>query len=1201
MIQNCTIEQKSIGLYVKDSEFCRIDNNTVNTLDTGIHIAYSSNCSISNSTINGLNSDNGISIDMEYSSDCNITENKLYLHLTGLRLEFSNNTRILSNRIRGNDQNRGVETNYCKVGQFRFNEINDSYYGADFKYTDDFIVSNNTFFGNLHGGVYFLESKRWEFSNNTVIQSYNYALDVWNQYNSSIRNNIFERSGLGLRGYMEICWRLDFENNINDNRPIGYFWNLTDSTLDVSSYSQVFLANCSNVQILDGNISRSYAGVKLGYCENCTVENTTISDCVLGIRPYFSFNTTVNNCTLYDIFTDAINIYLSENSTLMDCHIYDVAQEMGSRAMIVGHSSFSQVKDNYIHDVIRESIRLDQSHSTNVSRNVIHHCGQAPCTVMSNYPNLTNNTIFAVGSGILLDSSMGGTIHNNTIYHTNTYGIKVEDSTLFDITNNTIFDNPYGITIDGTSFENNIYNNQLGWNNLNNGFDEGGLNIWDDGINSGNSWSNYTGTGTQTIPGSAGSVDNYPILFSDTIDPVVEDLLDYEYEVGGTDNWLEWSLSDQYPSHYEILKDNMSIDTDVWHGYESFGISVDGLELGSYNYTFVAYDAAGRRGVDTVIVDVVDLTPPEIDNPDDIVVDYPIHSRNHWWIASDDYPNKYVILKNGTPEQSDSWVSMNPITIQVGSQPVGVYNYTIIVNDTSGNEVTDTVFLFIRDATYPTIDSPNNVTIEYGCLGKMISWNPSDEFTESYEILKNGSSIKQGLWNSSSEAISLLLDDYLPGTYNFTLIVTDAGGNSVSDSVSAFIKPNESPIILGLTDFQVEGGSAGNQVNWNISDFEIISYQVWRNGSLIDSYSYSWKILNITEDLDGLALGIYNYTIMVLDSAGNSATHIVFVSVVDTTPPSITSVEDMVIEAGSVGEQISWIVSDIYPSHALILLNGTELYSEIWDGSNIIQSLDDHNPGVYNYTLVLNDTSGNPSIDIVIITAEDTTSPIVNSPSDVYYEAGNTGYSISWTLSDPYPGNFTLRLDGIIIESGEWNSSGILHTVDGHDPGSFNYTLVVYDTSMNSAFDTVWVYAIDSTLPEIDSPSDVEYEVGTTGHSITWNPSDMYPGTYDLYLDGALIESESWNGSAIVVNVDGLSEGNHIYLLRVHDQSNNTVEDSVSVLVTTVSGTVTTTTTTTTSTLTGPVIDSTMLIMIGGSFAGIFVFVFLLRFLRRRR
>ncbi|MFQ5977815.1 MAG: hypothetical protein ACE5OZ_06795 [Candidatus Heimdallarchaeota archaeon] len=92
--------------------------------------------------------------------------------------------------------------------------------------------------------------------------------------------------------------------------------------------------------------------------------------------------------------------------------------------------------------------------------------------------------------------------------------------------------------------------------------------------------------------------------------------------------------------------------------------------------------------------------------------------------------------------------------------------------------------------------------------------------------------------------------------------------------------------------------------------------------------------------------------------------------------------------------------------------------------------------------------------------------------------------------------------------------------------------------------------SIDFVAPTIDQPADISYEKGTTGNVLTWNPADAKPATYEIFRDATSIVSDSWNGSAISLNVDGLGVGSYNYTLVVFDVGLNSKADTVIVKVT---------------------------------------------------
>ena len=142
----------------------------------------------------------------------------------------------------------------------------------------------------------------------------------------------------------------------------------------------------------------------------------------------------------------------------------------------------------------------------------------------------------------------------------------------------------------------------------------------------------------------------------------------------------------------------------------------------------------------------------------------------------------------------------------------------------------------------------------------------------------------------------------------------------------------------------------------------------------------------------------------------------------------------------------------------------------------------------------------------------------------------------------------------------------------------------------------------DVDEPVLDSPSDLVFDYETTGQSIIWSPTDPYPDSYRLYIDGAVEEYGLWNGLSISIELENLEPGVYEYTIVVFDLALNYANDSV--IVTVVDPSVTTTTTTSTTT-TGhtytvggiPISDIvTMVLMIGlGALGAVAVLVILIR------
>ena len=90
--------------------------------------------------------------------------------------------------------------------------------------------------------------------------------------------------------------------------------------------------------------------------------------------------------------------------------------------------------------------------------------------------------------------------------------------------------------------------------------------------------------------------------------------------------------------------------------------------------------------------------------------------------------------------------------------------------------------------------------------------------------------------------------------------------------------------------------------------------------------------------------------------------------------------------------------------------------------------------------------------------------PTLNQPEDIEYVLGDTGYNITWILTDEYPGSYQIFKDGTEVMSGDCNSTSedITIAVDGLEIGKHHYTIYVVDFRGNMNHDEVFVRVLDS-------------------------------------------------------------------------------------------------------------------------------------------
>ncbi len=190
-------------------------------------------------------------------------------------------------------------------------------------------------------------------------------------------------------------------------------------------------------------------------------------------------------------------------------------------------------------------------------------------------------------------------------------------------------------------------------------------------------------------------VDHVIVTASDTTAPFLSNPMPIWYELGSSGNVIYWTISDLDPGNYKIYQDGEVIRSIYWTT-DNVYISIDGLDLGRYNFTIQVFDASNNHDSDTVIVTVEDTTAPTVNSPTDITLESAAANIDISWLAEDLRPDTYKIYRDDILVANGSWSEGNIIYQIPSNLLAGVYNYTIVVYDTSGNFASDTIIVEIQ-------------------------------------------------------------------------------------------------------------------------------------------------------------------------------------------------------------------------------------------------------------------------------------------------------------------------------------------------------------------------------------------------------------------------------------------------------------------------------------------------------------------------
>ena len=206
---------------------------------------------------------------------------------------------------------------------------------------------------------------------------------------------------------------------------------------------------------------------------------------------------------------------------------------------------------------------------------------------------------------------------------------------------------------------------------------------------------------------------------------------------------------------------------------------------------------------------------------------------------------------------------------------------------------------------------------------------------------------------------------------------------------------------------------------------------------------------------EGLAPGTYEVTLKAVDSSGNESEAVVItVTIVDTTAPLLSGVNDITLAAvdangaASAG-QLQAAASDLVDGAVEIVLSvGGE-------------ALPQNFPlGATEVTVTATDAAGNTSSDTLTVTVTDQTAPVIVSASGVTFEA---------TGAEGYTGTTDSVIAAIVV-SDNVDAAPTVALGDGVG-SSFGFTptdvaITVTDAAGNSTPGTVTVTVVDTTAPE---------------------------------------------------------------------------------------------------------------------------------------
>lgn len=589
--------------------------------------------------------------------------------------------------------------------------------------------------------------------------------------------------------------------------------------------------------------------------------------------------------------------------------------------------------------------------------------------------------------------------------------------------------------------------------------------------------------------------------------------------------------------------DDVGIDNYTWTiaalGIELYGVAPEYTfpEPGVYAVSLVVVDTIGQSSpLSWMNVTVRDVTPPTANAGVDQVVDMHTNVTLDGSLSSD---NVGVVsytwtFDDGGPQSLSGAIVWHVFDV------AGVYVVELNVSDAAGNWDIDTVTITVRDTEPPLADAGLDILVNNGTT---VLLNGSLS-TDNVGIVSYVWSFVDVTYKELYNAVSVYTFS-APGVYTVTLTVSDAEGNSDTDTVVVTV--NGPPVADAGPDQRVNvGATVTFDASGTTDDLDTLS-----NLTIEWHFTYMGNpetLFGVGPTFQFLVSGSYTVTMYAYDSLGLMDTDTVVVTV-NAAPQADAGLDRTVNEGATVTFDGSASTDDL-DSLAQLNLTWTFTYS----GSPVTlygvgPSFPFAVPGVYDVTLTVTDTDGLLDADHVLIT--------VNGPPTAYAgadETVNPGTSVtldaSGTTDDLDPPaamnyTWTFTYDGSPRTLWGMTTSFVFDS-----PGAYVVTLTVTDSGGLAGTDTVTITV--NGAPTANAGSDIDVNAGATvqlngsltaddldsllalnftwtftygGSPVTlWEVSASFefaiPGSYTVTLN-VTDSGGLYNTTTVVVNVNG--------------------------------------------------------------------------------
>jgi parallel beta-helix repeat protein len=390
-IESCIFQRYSAAIAALEGNGTHISSNTMHDCQTSVALGLCYRMEVLSNTIE--NTTQGLSLWSVI--DSLISSNTIYGgQWTGISMWDNGTGTVISNNEVYNINNLFILEGAIDVEGFGWTVVGNTIHDSGIAVTRQFMWPGNNEFNITHNSIYncvlaislygayngtiegnLIDSCRTaitltacvraDIMQNTISNAFS-GLIITTCRECRIVGNQLQNASFSVIGYAPSEYRNVVQGNTIDGRDIGYFLDETDTTITSPTYEQIYLVNCTDVEIQNQNITGANVGFTMAYSSSCGIVDSTISKSLTsGIYLYYTQGCYVRDSTVTQngrsSYGDGIYMLYSNNTEIARNLIYNNAGN-GIRA----HSSiYSAIHGNLITNNTKYGISFDSKSSHN--------------------------------------------------------------------------------------------------------------------------------------------------------------------------------------------------------------------------------------------------------------------------------------------------------------------------------------------------------------------------------------------------------------------------------------------------------------------------------------------------------------------------------------------------------------------------------------------------------------------------------------------------------------------------------------------------------------------------------------------------------------------------------------------------------------------------------------------------------------------